>query len=144
MGCGPLLGLLRDKRCIYAMDTFDDNLCVWRCLVIYKRLAHGERNQIQERNCKAALNLAREYYGDKNLKKRDVRPTKHVDFEGIAKHCNMNIMLYEPEKDKGKDAGSVWWLVYGKIQHNSDLFTINMGLLGGHCFYIKKMDVLCG
>ena len=144
LGCRPLLGLLRDKRCIYAMDTFDDNLCVWRCLVIYKRLAHGERNQVQERNCKAALNLAREYYGDKNLKKRDVRPTKHVDFEGIAKHCNVNIMLYEPEKDKGKDAGSVWWLVYGKIQHNSDLFTINMGLLGGHCFYIKKMDVLCG
>ena len=25
----------------------------------------------------------------------------------------------------------------------NDLPTINMGLLGGHCFYIKKMDVLC-
>ena len=52
-------------------------------------------------------------------------------------------MLYEPKKDKGKDAGSVWRLVYGKIQHKNDLPTINMGLLGDHCFYIKKMDVLC-
>ena len=43
----------------------------------------------------------------------------------------MNIMLYEPKKDKGK------------IQHKNDLPTINMGLLRGHCFYIKKMDVLC-
>ena len=36
MGCGPLTDWLRNKRCIYAVNTFDDNLCVWRCLVIYK------------------------------------------------------------------------------------------------------------
>ena len=70
---------------------------------------------MQERNRNAALNLAREYYGGKNLKKRDVRPTKLVDFDGIAKHQNVNIMLYEPKKDRGKDAGSMWWLVYGKV-----------------------------
>ena len=69
-------------------------------------------------------------------------PTKLVDFEGIAKHHNVNIMLSEPKKDRGKDAGSMWRLVYSKIQHKSDLPTINMGLLGGHCFYIKKMGVL--
>ena len=98
---------------------------------------------MQKRNRDAAKNLACEYYGDKNLKKRDVRPTKLVDFEGIARHHNVNTMLYEPKKDRGKDAGSVWQLVYGKAQHKSNLPTINMGLLGGHCFYIKKMDVFC-
>ena len=72
-----------------------------------------------------------------------MRPTKFVDFEGIAKHRNVNIMLYEPKKDRGKDAGSIWQLVYGKIQHNNDLPAINMGLLGGHCFYIKNMNVFC-
>ena len=97
---------------------------------------------MQERNRNAALNLAREYYGGKNLKKRDVRPTKLVDFEVIAKHQNVNIMLYEPKKDRGKDAGSMWRLVYGNIQHKNNLPTRNMGLLGGHCFYIKKIDVL--
>ena len=70
-------------------------------------------------------------------------PTKLVDSEGIVRHHNVNIMLYEPKKDKGKDAGSAWRLVYGKIQHKNDLPIINMGLLGGHCFYIKKMDVPC-
>ena len=54
----------------------------------------------------------------------------------------MNIVLYELKKDRGKDAGSIWWLVYGKIQHENEFLTINMGLLRGHCFYIKKMDVL--
>ena len=72
-----------------------------------------------------------------------MRLTKLVDFGGIVKHHNVNIMLYEPKKGSGKDAGSMWRLVYGKIQHKNDLFTINMRLLGGICFYIKKMDVLC-
>ena len=44
MGCVPLPDWLRKKRCIYALDTFDDNLCVWRCLAIYKRHAHGKIN----------------------------------------------------------------------------------------------------
>ena len=108
-----------------------------------KRLARGEKNWVQERNCDAALGLACEYYGENSLKKRDVRPTKLVDFEGIARHHNVNTLLYAPKKDRGKDAGSVWRLVYGKIQHKNNLLTINMGLLGGQCFYIKKMDVLC-
>ena len=54
----------------------------------------------------------------------------------------MNIILYEPKEDRRKDTGSIWRLVYGKIQYKSDVPTVNMGLLGGHCFYIKEMDVL--
>ena len=125
------------------MDKFDDNICVWRCLAIYKRLTRGEKNWVQERNCDAAKNLAREFYGDKKLKKRDVRPTKLVGFEGIARPHNVNIMLYELKKDRGKDAGSVWQLVSGKIQRKNDLPTTNIGLFGGHSFDIEEMDVLC-
>ena len=140
MGCGPLPDWLRKKRCIYAVDAFDDNMCVWRCLAVDKRKDINRGTQFVT---KVALDLARGYYVDNKLKRKDVRPTKLVDFEGIARHHNVNIMLYEPKKDRGKDAGPIWRLVYGKFQHKSDLPTINMGLLGGHCFYIKKMDVLC-
>ena len=138
MGCGWLPDWLRGKRCIYAIDKFDENLCVWRCLAIYKP---KDIQRDTEFVTTTVLNLTREYYGVKNLKKRDVRPTKLVGFEGIAKHHNVNIMWYEPKKNKGKHAGSVWWLVFGKIQHKNNLPTIN--ILGGHCFYVKKMDVLC-
>ena len=69
MGCGSLPDWLRNKRCIYALDSFGDNLSVWRCLAIYKRLARGENNRVQGRNHSAALNLAHEYYGDNNLRK---------------------------------------------------------------------------
>lgn len=34
------------------------------------------------------------------------RPKKLVNFEDIARHCNVNIMLYELKKETGKDAGS--------------------------------------
>ena len=60
IGCGPLTDWLRKKRCIYAIDKFDDNLCIWRCLAMYKRLARDEKNQVQRRNCDAVKNLARE------------------------------------------------------------------------------------
>ena len=64
----------------------------------------SETNQMSKRNCDATKNLARECYDDKKLKKRDVRPTKLVDFSGIARYHNVNIMLYEPNKDRGTGA----------------------------------------
>ena len=115
-------------------------MCVWRCLTIYKR---KDIKGGTEFVTNAALNLAPEYYGDNKLKRKDTRPTKPVDFEGIARRHSLNIMLYEPKIDRGKDSGSIWRLVYGKIQRKNGLPTVNKGLLGGHCLYIKKMDVLC-
>ena len=78
LDCGRLPDWLRKKSCIYAMDTFDNNLCVWRCLVIHKKLACGEKNQVQERNYDAAKNLVCEYYGDKNLKKKNGREINKI------------------------------------------------------------------
>ena len=108
MCCGPMPHRLRSKRCIYAIDTFDDNLCVWRCLAIHKRHVRGEKNQVEKRNCRAAIDLAHKYYGDNKLKRKNARPTKLVDFEDIAKHLDpvffgsYNIMLYEPKKARAR------------------------------------------
>ena len=52
-------------------------------------------NRGAERSTKEALNLAREFYSDNKLKRKDVRAAKLVDFEGITKHLNVNIMLYD-------------------------------------------------
>ena len=139
-GCGLLPEWLRKKRCINALDTFDDNLCVWRCLALYKR---KDMKRGAERSTKEALNLAREFYSDNKLKRKDVRATRLEDFEGIAKHFNVNIVLYESEKESGEDAGKIWRVVHGKTQYKDTLSTINMGLFKGHCFYINKIAVLC-
>ena len=140
LGCGPLPDWLRKKRCIYAVDGRDertDNLCVWRCLAIYSR---GWENRETERTTREALKLAREYYENDKLARKDVRPTRLVDFEGIAKKLKINIRVYEPKSDTKETS---WMLVFGKNRYKARLDTINLGMFKGHCFYIKKMEVLC-
>ena len=140
LGCGPLPDWLRKKRCIYGVDgknERNDNLRVWRCLAIYTR---RDVKRGSEFVTKEALTLAREYYGNDKLKRQDVRPTRLVDFEGIAKKFSINIRVYEPKKNLEK---APWRLVYGQKQYKEKLDTINLGMFGGHCFYIKNMDVLC-
>ena len=80
-----------------------------------------------KRNFKAVLNLAREYCGENKLKWKNLRLTRRVDFEGIARHQNVNIMLYEPKKN----ARSVWQLVFGKIQHKKWLAHNRYGTIEG-------------
>ena len=57
-----------------------------------------------------------------------MRPTKLVNIESNAKHHNINIMLFEPKKDSGKEAESIRQLVYGKIKYKNNLTILNMGL----------------
>ena len=140
LGCGPLPDWLRKKRCIYALDGTEervDNLCMWRCLALHYR---GDRKEREKRTTREALNLAREYYGDPRLKRGEVRPTKLVDMEGIAQKFDLNIRIFEPKTNSEK---APWRLVYGHNQYRKGRKgDINLGMLGGHCFYIKKMDVL--
>ena len=94
LGCGPLPDWRRKKQCIYAADGKNgrnDNLCVWRCLAIYTR---RDVKRGSEFVTKEALKLAREYYENDKLKRQDVRATRLVDFEGIAKRFSINIRVY--------------------------------------------------
>ena len=140
LGCGPLPDWLRKKRCIYALDGTEervDNLCLFRCLAVHNR---GDRKQREKRTTREALNLAREYYENSKLKREDVRATKLVDMEGIARKFDLNIRIFEPKTNSEK---APWRLVYGQNQYRKGRRDdINLGMLGGHCFYIKKMDVL--
>ena len=109
LGCGPLPKWLAGKRCIYAIDKIDDNLCLWRCLVIHQRIMKGKKRPEEDTN-RDALKLARDFYRKPNLKREDVKPTRLVDFENIAKQFKVNIRLFEPVEE----SKTVWKLVFGK------------------------------
>ncbi|XP_057317023.1 uncharacterized protein LOC130658019 [Hydractinia symbiolongicarpus] len=117
-------------------DARTDNLCFWRCLAVRER---ADVKRGTEFLTKTALKLAREYYDEPKLKREEVRATRLVDLEGIAKRFKINIRVFEPKDNNNK---APWRLVYGQNQYKKDLDTINIGMLQGHCFYIKKMDVL--
>ena len=97
IGRGPLPDWLKKKRCIYAIDTFYDKLCIWRCHAIYKRHVRSEENQVEKRNCKAALNLACEYYGD-NTKTKGCEAHKTRLF---WRHCKASQREYHVIWTKG-------------------------------------------
>ena len=156
LGCGPLPKWLADKKCVYAIDKIDDNLCFWRCLVIHQRIMKGEKRP-EEKTNRDALKLARDFYKRPNLKRGDVKPTRLVDFENIAKQFKVNIRLFEPRENKDKTA---WRLVFGKNQFKKNLACVDIGLFvyedhdekqaeednrylrQGHCFFIKDIELL--
>ena len=156
LGCGPLPKWLADKKCVYAIDKINDNLCFWRCLVIHQRIMKGEKRP-EEKTNRDALKLARDFYKRPNLKRGDVKPTRLVDFENIAEQFKVNIRLFEPSENKDKTA---WRLVFGKNQFKKNLPCVDIGLFvyedhdekqaekdrrdsrQGHCFFIKDIELL--
>ena len=156
LGCGPLPKWLADKKCVYAIDKINDNLCFWRCLVIHQRIMKGEKRP-EEKTNRDALKLARDFYKRPNLKRENVWPTRLVDFENMAKQFKVNIRLFEPRENKDKRA---WRLVFGKNQFKKNLPCVDIGLFvyedhdekqaekdsrgsrQGHCFFIKDIELL--
>ena len=156
LGCGPLPKWLADKKCIYAIDKIRDNLCFWRCLAIHQRIMKGKKRPEEDTN-REALKLARDFYKRPNLKRENVKPTRLVDFENIAKQFKVNIRLFEPKRNEDKTA---WRLVFGKNQFKKNLPCVDVGLFvyedhdeeqaekdnrysrQGHCFFIKDIELL--
>ena len=155
LGCGPLPKWLADKKCIYAIDKIRDNLCFWRCLAIHQRIMKGKKRPEEYTN-REALKLARDFYKNQNLKREDVKPTRLVDFENIAKQFKVNIRLFE----LAKGSKTAWRLVFGKNQFKKNLPCVDIGLFvygdyeededeedkrdsrQGHCFFIKDIELL--
>ena len=155
LGCGPLPKWLADKKCIYAIAKIDDNLCLWRCLAIHQRIMKGRKRPEEDTN-RDALKLARDFYKKPNLKREDVKTTRLVDFENIAKQFKVNIRLFEPVEE----SKTVWKLVFGKNQFRKNLPCVDIGLFvyedhekkkaekdnrdsrQGHCFFIKDIELL--
>ena len=161
LGCGPLPKWLADKKCTYAIDKIDDNLCLWRCLAIHQRIMKGKKRPEEDTN-RDALKLARDFYKKPNLKRGDVKPTRLVDFENIVKQFKVNIRLFElaKENETAEESETVWKLIFGKNQFRKNLQCVDIGLFvnedhdseqseadnqnprRGHCFFIKDIEIL--
>ena len=102
LGTGPLPDWLRNLahgRKMFALDTYRDNLCLWRCVAVYQ----GAR---PDRCTQAAKRLARGFF------KLDLVPRTSLDeLDKIEGYLNrgkqlcewMGIRVYEPERQEK------WW-----------------------------------
>ena len=85
VGEGCLPNWLRTKKGLIALDNFDDNLCVFRCLAVH-------RGAGKQHNLRKTRKLAREFFTLHEI------PNEIVEFQHsplIAKHFNQEIIVYD-------------------------------------------------
>ena len=85
MGTGPLPDWLRkqankgQKQAMVALDTYKDNLCIWRCIAVH----NGAR---PDRSTEAARSLAKSFYKLERMPTNWVGKTSLDELEKVEMH----------------------------------------------------------
>ena len=137
LGTEPLPEWLRNLshgRNMISLDTFQDNLCLWRCIAVYQKAR-------PDRCTMAAKQLAKGFF------KSDLVPRTSLDeLEKVEVYLNtgkqlsawVGIRVYEPELQQN---GEIYW----QLRKNpSDKLKniITIGIYEGHAFLIKDTKKL--
>ena len=142
LGTGPLPDWLRNldshSRNMIALDTYRDNLCLWRCIAVHR----GSR---PDRSTTAARELAKGFFNLKAIP-QDCRKTCLDELDEVEKHLNkkqilkdwLGIRVYEPERLE--DGEVVWHLIRTPPAKLTNILTI--GIYEGHAFVIKDITKL--
>ena len=136
LGTGPLPDWLRNlahSRYMLALDTYKDNLCLWRCIAVHR----GSR---PDRSTTAARELAKSFF-NLTATPQDCRKTSLDELDEVEKHLNkkqmfkdwLGILVYEPERME--DGEVVWHLRRKPPAKLTNILTI--GIYEGHAFFIK-------
>ena len=143
MGTGPLPDWLRNLahaargQAMVALDTYKDNLCLWRCISV-----HGGARP--DRSTKAAQGLAKSFFKLRNTP-TNCPKTSLDELEKVEMHLNkgkalsvwLGIRVYVPER-VGTEV--VWHLTRNPAAQLKNIMTI--GIFGGHAFLIKDIAKL--
>ena len=137
LGTGPLPGWLRNLANganMTSLDTFPDNLCLWRCIAVHR----GARS---DRCTQAAKQLAKGFF------KSSLAPRTSLDeLEKVEVYLNkgkklsewLGIRVYEPELQQN---GEIYWqLRKSPSDKLKNIMTI--GIYEGHAFFIKDIKKL--
>ena len=141
MGTGPLpdwlRNLARGNHAMVTLDTYRDNLCLWRCIAVHK----GAR---PDRSTKAAQGLAKSFFKLRNTP-TDCSKTSLDELEKVEIHLNkgtafsgwLGIRVYVPER-VGSEV--VWHLTRNPASQFKNVMAI--GIFGEHAFLIKDITKL--
>ncbi|KAL9955049.1 hypothetical protein ACROYT_G042653 [Oculina patagonica] len=141
LGTGPLPCWLRNLahgRSMVALDTYRDNLCLWRCIAVHQ----GARI---DRSTVAARGLAKSFFKLETVP-TDCPKTSLDELDKVERHLNqgvafsdwLGIRVYEPEREKNEEV--VWHLRRNSPAMLTNILTI--GIYEGHAFVIKDIERL--
>ena len=137
LGTGPLPDWLRNLahgRKMVSLDTFRDNMCVWRFIAVFQ----GAR---PDRCTQSARQLARGFF------KLDIVPRTCLDELGkVEGYLNkgkqlrewIGIRVYEPERQEN---GEIYWHLR-KNPSDKLINILTIGIYEGHAFLIKDITKL--
>ena len=154
MGTGPLPDWLRNLahasrgRAMVALDSYGDNLCLWRCIAVHK----GTR---PDRSTEAARNQAKSFYKLRNTPNNCAK-TSLDELEKVEMHLNkgkpfldwLGIRVYIPELANADEIemgietnpAIVWHLMRNPASQLKNIMTI--GIYNEHAFLIKDITKL--
>ena len=141
LGTGLLPDWLRNLahgRAMVSLDTFNDNLCLWRCIAVHK----GAR---VDRCTKKAREMAKGYY-KLSATQTDAPTTSLDELDRVERFLNkglhtsswMGIRVYVPQRNRD---GEITWL----LERNPAACIKNIVTIGahaGHAFLIKDIKKL--
>ncbi|KAL9952822.1 hypothetical protein ACROYT_G040133 [Oculina patagonica] len=141
LGTGPLPDWLRNLahgRSMVALDTYLDNLCLWRCIAVHQ----GARI---DRSTVAARGLAKSFFKLETVP-TDCSKTSLDELDKVERHLNqgaafsdwLGIRVYEPVRIKDEEV--VWHLKRNSPAMLKNILTI--GIYEGHAFVIKNIERL--
>ena len=90
LGNGLLPDLLRNTKGLFALDTYDDNLCLFRCTAVHQ----GAR---LDRCTEKAKRLAETFYGDDGAKR--FPKFELIQLKKVEEKFKFGIRVYEPSED---------------------------------------------
>ena len=120
-----------------SLDTFDDNLCLWCCIAVYR----GARS---DQSTQAARGLAKSYFKlrmvPNNVPKTSLDQLDHVEKhlnEGLALADWLGIRVYEPEpQENGEILRHLRKNPSDKLKNK-----IPIGIYEGHALLIKDNKI---
>jgi len=137
LGTGPLPEGLRNLAHgphMVSLDTFRDNLCLWRCIAVYQ----GSR---PDRCTRAAKLLAKGYFKSPLVPRTSLDELDKVEgYLNKGKQLSewLGIRVYEPERQQNGEID--WHLRNNPSDKLKNIMTI--GIHEGHAFLIKDIEKL--
>ena len=142
MGTGPLpdwlRNLARGNHGMVTLDTYRDNMCLWRCIAVHR----GAR---PDRSTKEAKCLVKSFFKLRDTPTNCVK-TSLDELEKVEMHLNkgtafsewLGIRVYMPERVDDKEV--VWHLTRNPVAQFKNVMSI--GIFGEHSFLIKDITKL--
>ena len=97
LGQGLLPDWLRNKKGLYALDTFDDNMCLFRCIAVHR----GVR---PDRCTKEAIELSKQFWvGSNDQQVQALRAVELTELKKVEEKFKLGIRVYEPSEDSTSD-----------------------------------------